>query len=241
MVARTEPLPREVLETSPSYFELSSYPAILIENIWAQGSMSIQSLLAPASIVSPNWLQFDHTQTSSISLQWKAPQDFNRFKDVSPYLSSRNGDVYLNDPSWTDETLSDLGDGKYSVQVNSIYDDSEVAQFKIGKITGIGNDMKVEVIDTNNLQGTIETSFTMKYMSKGHFSYWNINWNDAVPTDWIHRTGGTYVIDIGKTPIADNFKRKGWIMGVEFTATHQLNSNRKSTTQVQYGHVIGKD
>ncbi len=241
MIEKSEPLSPENKFVQTTLGGLNQSPVTLVEHLWTfnQGAANY---LAPGSVIADTFRRYTSTFTAQVGLSWQASQSLENFKASGVSVSTDQSQVRVDVASsaWLNSEVS-VQENSRTLLVHDAYLESEVAQFEVGKLTGVGKDLKLEIIEKNHLPLPLQAKFKLKYMSKGHFSYWNINWNEEVPAEWIMRDGGSYWIDLGKLPIDDSLRKKGWIIGVELQATHFLGEHSKTVQIDKYGHRIGTD
>jgi hypothetical protein len=192
--------------------------------------------------LSDTWQHFQGDRVLQVGLRWNSDRPIEDFSQESIELRLDQGRVsWALDPQlfWTSGSVEAPSAATRTVRIDSIYRDSETAQFKIGRVTGIGRALTVEVIDEAQLTGPIQVQFKLKYMSKGRRNWWTINWNQDVPASLVTRNGNRYTIAAGQIPIDDQLKKEGWIVAFEIQATHQLGSFRKTKQIDRYWHTIG--
>ncbi|MEL6441881.1 MAG: collagen-like protein [Cyanobacteria bacterium J06621_8] len=208
----------------------------LSRNIWRNGD-NATALLAPGSIIANKYKELVARHEHSVLIVWDAPQPLEQFEErqITMSLKGQNdANIVLPDDLWL-ETKKVKRDSLTELFIFNAVKTKDVADLKLGRISGRGADLELNVIDQGEKSSIIATDFSVKYSVKessdkkglfgGNRRQYQTKYEGSIPPEAIALENNSFTLRLGQLPIAAEDLQPGLKVEVELIAKRSLGEN----------------
>ena len=246
LINSNTPLPPDRITASVSMSELKNRGFSLSKNIWETRNGAMD-LFAPGSMINDQYLELVERIESSVVLVWNAPQPF------APY-SDRNLTLSLQDDQSIKITVpDDLWFQGEQIQRNKVTElfvfnvikASEATKLVSKGLSGVGENLQLELIDKAEKSDLLESTFTIKYSvsnsSEARFrpvSDYTVRYKGEIPPSLIRYGNDRFILDIGKLPIEPRYLELDRAVEVELIITRRF-GDYSATQKIVEREILG--
>ncbi|MDJ0650096.1 MAG: collagen-like protein [Xenococcaceae cyanobacterium MO_188.B19] len=208
----------------------------LSQNEW-ETRTGAASLLAPGSIIADQYQELIARHEHTVLLVWDAPQPVTDFAGQRVTLKLQGEDsasVTFPENMWL-ETSELARDNITEIFVFNAVLENDVTRLKSEGISGIGENLKISLVDRAKRSNVISTDFKVKYrVSKSGdearfrrvFDY-RTKYEGEIPASLIEQNGDRFTINIGKLPMPSEFLQPETAIEIQLTANRAFAGNSK--------------
>ena len=195
------------------------------------------TLLAPGSIIADEYQESIARHEHTVLLVWDAPQLVREFvgQRVTLKLQGEDSasvtfpeDIWLETSELVRENITEI------FVFNAVLED-DVTRLKSEGISGVGENLKLSLIDRAKKSDIVATDFKVKYrVSKSTdearfrrvFDY-RTKYEGEIPASLIEQNGDRFTINIGKLPMPPQFLESNTAIEIQLVANRSFGDNSK--------------
>ena len=241
LINNNTPLPPDRLSASVSMQELKNRGFSLSKNVWETRD-GASALFAEGSVISDQYFELVERIENAVVLIWNAPQDFAPFRDRNLTLNLQDDrSVNINVPSdiWLQTNKVQRNNVTELFVFNAIKA-SDADQLESQGLSGIGEDLELEIIDKAEKSDIISTSFKVKYSTSNssearlrQVSDYTLRYEGEMPAQLIRYGNDRFVLEIGRLPIEPRYLELDRAVQVQVEITRTFGDNSASKTIVE--------
>ncbi|NET70403.1 MAG: collagen-like protein [Sphaerospermopsis sp. SIO1G2] len=227
-----EPLRNDRPKTTTTISQLSTQKINLSKNKWyiRQGATA---LLAPGSIITDQYREFDRRLEGSLQLNWQEKKPLSNFANQKVTLTlSDNEQIDINFPEnlWVDGNAQ-LQNQLTTYTVNYAIPKQDVTKLKVAEFTGTGKNLNLKIVDLARRSDLINTKFKVKYRGRDSFDGFGYQtfYEGTMPDSLVTRNYNRFTLDLGKLQMSSKAIRSGTEVEIEVIAIRSL--GERSTQQ----------
>jgi hypothetical protein len=218
-------------------------PLNLSKNKWNLRTGAV-SLLAPGSIISDEYREFEQRQEGAFQLVWQDKQSISNFTNQVATVSlneQKQIDVIFPSDLWVDGSTNTEGNLTKLTIKNAIAQ-KEVTRLAVGNFADSGQNLNLQIVDLGAKSDVINTQFRVKYQVQGgddfsRFSNSQKLYEGDIPAELVKREYNHFILSLGKLAIPAQGLRPGVNVDIEVVATRSL-GGRQVLQTVRWQGVI---
>lgn len=245
LINSNQPLAPDRLSASVTMTELKERGFSLSKNIWATRK-GAGALFAQGSRIDDEYLALAERLQNAVVLIWNAPQSFQPFGGRTVTLSlDDNGQVAVNTPNdvWFQQTIN-RRNGVTEIFVFNALQASQATQLKSQGISGVGKEVKWEIIDEAEKSDLVDTRFRLRYSTSlsGEARFREVNdyterYSAEIPPQFIRYDNNRFVINIGQLPMPERHLEGNSAIKVDLEVIRSL-GDRTATQNITERTII---
>ncbi|TAE61362.1 MAG: collagen-like protein [Nostocales cyanobacterium] len=229
-----EPLRNDNPTLTTKISQLATQEINLSKNKWniRQGATA---LLAPGSIITDQYREFDRRLEGTFKLNWQEKQPINNFADQDVTLTlNDDSQIAINFPEniWVDGNAQ-LQNQLTTYTVNYAIPQEEVTKLSVAEFTGSGQNLNLKIVDLAGRSDLINTRFKVKYRGEDNFSGgfgYQTFYEGEIPDSLVTRNYNRFTLDLGKLKIPSTALSSGTNVEIEVTAIRSLGGRSAQQT-----------
>lgn len=236
-----EPLTDDTPTREIAISQLATQELNLSKNKWLQ-RQGATSLLAPGSMITDEYREFDRRLQGSFQLIWQEKQPLANFANQTVRLSlNDNEEIEINFPEdiWVDGKAK-IQDKLTEFTVNYAIPQQEVTRLAVADFSGSGQNLNLKIVDLAGRSDLINTQFKIKYRARDNFSdtfdFQNF-YEGEIPATLVSRDYNLFTLDLGKLKIPRDALIYGTDIEIELVAIRSLGGRSAQQTLKWKGKI----
>lgn len=232
LVKQSETLLPDNPEEVRAIADFPNTPVSLSRNLWETRTGAL-NVFSPGSVISDEYQEYTGRVEQQFQLEWAAerpPSDLSGTVDIA---IDEQGSVQVEpvEELWIDSTLSTEGD-LTTYRVNGAIVASEATRLALGRNTGSGDQLTLNILDLAGASDLVDTRFSLRYRTNtgDRRPLYVTRYEDEIPSELITREYNRFILPVGQLPIRSEYLRAGTDATVELVVTRSYVGNSAQQT-----------
>jgi len=200
-----------------------------------------RALFAPGSDISDNYFKYRGRTELEYSFQWKANRPLSSFSgwQMRVALEGTEGKVTFPNGLMVDSEVVPDGTKRLFI-IHSALTTGEVANLKLGDLSGNGTKLAIQIKDASSVSDIVESAVLLKYWTLENGNY-KIRYQANVPSEAVSVSPNGIAVAIGQLGIKEDYLKAGLRTYVGVIVTRSLEGKSQKIEMGNYYVVRALD
>lgn len=235
VIKQSEPLTTDNPEFNQAISSLTDTPVALSRNLWEVQTGAATGIFASGSIVDDTYERYSGRVEQQFQLVWSAARSQQSLSPSSTLTVRINpqGTLEINptEDLWIDAATTTDGSST-TYQVNGAVLASEATQLSLGRHSGRGDQLNLNILDLAGTSDLIETRFFIRYKTNegDRRPRYVTRYEAELPIDLIEQEYNRFSLSVGQLPINAQYLTRGTDARVELVISRSYAGNTAEQT-----------
>lgn len=235
VIKQSEPLAADNPEFNQAIASFAGTPVALSRNLWEAQTGAATGIFAIGSIVDDTYERYSGRVEQQFQLVWAAARSQQSLPPSSTLAVRINpqGTLEINptEDLWIDAATTTEG-ALTTYRVNGAVLASEATQLSLGRHSGQGDQLNLNILDLAGTSGLIETRFFIRYKTNedDRRPRYVTRYEAELPSNLIEQNFNRFSLAVGQLPISAQYLARGTEARVELVISRSYAGNTAEQT-----------